>query len=705
MASPKVLLLVALLLAGALWAVYGGAVGAPFVFDDGGSVNDNSSIKNLWPLVGDEEHPGPLTPPKDIPTSGRPLVNLSLALNYRFGQLNPAGYRLFNLVAHLLSALLLMAIVRRILLLDYFGGRFDRASGLLAFLVALLWALHPLQTETVVYITQRTELLVGFFYLANSKNGRTVWLVLATLACLAGMACKEVMVTAPVVVLLFQRTFISESFRSALRKSWPLYVGLALGWALLLALNWKAPRSESAGFHLNVAPYAWWFTQMKVLVLYLKLAVWPWPLAIHYEMPYLTTLQLAWPWLAFFSFFVITIAVLLWRRSAIGFVGAWMLLILSPTLVVPIITEVAAERRMYLPLAALIALVVVGAFALAQRATAPAPTTVAKRKQPSPRPLEWLVIGTALILSIASAAIAAQRLSAYRDELTLWQDNVDHQPDDSLAYNNLGNAMLKLGRTKEAEQQYARALELDPVYSDAYANMAAAYAEEGRLKEAAELCRRALQIKPTFAEGHCNLGVDLARLGEFPEAIAEYHKALELKPDYFNAYYNLGNALLDAGRASEALEQYAHAIRLNPNDSQARYNFANALRQCGDLSGAIRQYQAALRIKPNSADVHNNLGNALLQAGQVQEAIDQYQSAIKLRPEHARTYANMAIAYALMHRSAEARSAGQKAVDLARSSGQADLAAQFETWLKDLHDEQPSATGRSTTPQNIPTAP
>ncbi len=230
------------LLGGMVWLVYGRIVDSPFIFDDRISVTENPSIVRLWPPIGDSEQPGPLNPPKNTPTSGRPLVNLSLALNYRFGQLNPAGYHLLNIVVHLLSAMLLMGIVRRTLRLDFFRGRFDRASAILAFIAALLWAVHPLQTETVVYVTQRTELMVSFCYLvtlysslrfwaAGSSAARTTWLTFATIACLAGMACKEMMVSAPVVVLLFQRTFLAGSFRRALRQSWPLYVGLFASWA------------------------------------------------------------------------------------------------------------------------------------------------------------------------------------------------------------------------------------------------------------------------------------------------------------------------------------------------------------------------------------------------------------------------------------------------------------------------------------------
>ncbi len=331
--QTKLALLASVAIAAAAAVVYGPAIGAPFLFDDGDTVVNNCSIVRLLPLIGDSAHPGPLNPPIDSSTAGRPLVNLSLALNYQFSHLNSAGYQLVNLVLHVLTALLLMAIVERTLGLEYFEGRFDRAKGLLAFSAALVWALHPLQTETVIYVTQRTELMVGFFYLATvycslrcwaaeDAAARNPWLGLAIAACLAGMACKEVMVSAPVIVLLFERTFLTGSFRKAWRKSKPLYMGLSLGWILLFYLNYSAPRSDSAGFHLGVPAYVWWFTQAKVLLMYLKLAVWPWPLAIHYDMPYLTTFGDSWPWLALAALAGIVTLVLICRRSAIGFVGA-----------------------------------------------------------------------------------------------------------------------------------------------------------------------------------------------------------------------------------------------------------------------------------------------------------------------------------------------------------------------------------------------
>ena len=351
------------LVGGAVAAVYGRSLHAPFVFDDRSSVLTNPSVVRLWPLVGDADAPGPLNVPKDSSISGRPLVNITLALNYRMGGLDPMGYHLVNVLLHAGSAMLLFALVRRSLRLAYFAGRFEKAADPLALAVALLFALHPLGTEAVEYVTQRTELLMAFCYLATlyaslrywqagSRRARTAWLVIASLACLAGMASKEVMVTAPVMVFLFERTFVSGTVQQTIKSSWRLYLGLAVGWLLLVALNLGGPRSASAGFHLDVPPYVWWFTQAKVFLLYLRLVVWPWPLVIHYEVPYLSTLASAWPYLLPVALMGLGTLWLLWRGTASGFLLCCVFLILAPTFVVPIVTEVAVERRMYLPLAA-----------------------------------------------------------------------------------------------------------------------------------------------------------------------------------------------------------------------------------------------------------------------------------------------------------------------------------------------------------------
>jgi protein O-mannosyl-transferase len=646
---------------------------------------------------------GPLDPPKDLPTSGRPLVNLTLALNFYLGGLNTFGYHVFNLIVHGLSVLLLGLIVWRTLRLEFFGGRFTSAAGPLAFLVALLWAVHPLQTETIIYITQRTELRVGFFYLATvycslrywaavSASGQRTWLALATLACFLGVGCKEVMVTAPVAVLLFERTFVAGSFRETLRKSWRLYVGLFASWLWLLLLNADWPRSGSAGFDLGVAPHIWWITQAKVLWIYLKLVVWPWPLLIHYQLPYLVTLSAAWMWILATALLVTATVVLLWRGYSAGFVATWFFLILSPTLLVPIVTEIAAERRMYLPLATLLSLLIVGGYRLMQQALGGA--TDASSNSPAIRKRSLAsVVGVSAILALVWCLVDVHRLAAYHDAITLWKDIAATQPDDPVAYDNWGYALQELGRHKEAVDLFLRAMKLKPDDADAHDNLGVALVNVGRFSDAIQEHQKALEINPKFPNAHNNLGVALIQTGRPQEAIAHFQEAVRLKPDYAEGYYNLARAQGSVGRFDDAIASNEQALRLNSGYLEAYNNLGVILAQTGRTSEAIKKVQQALRLKPDDPDSHNNLGNMLLQTGKPEEAIQHYQQAIHSNPDYAQAYADMAIACAQLNRSNEALAAAEKAITLARAQGEVSMAQQIESWLNAYRSKLTAPSG------------
>ena len=603
----------------AVFAVYYPAACGPFVFDDLGTIVDNPSIRRLWPLVGDGD--GLLNPAEATAVSARPLVSLSLAVNYHFGGLDPFGYRLVHLVVHLLSAMLLWAIVARTLRQDHFQGRFDRVAGPLSFAAALVWALHPVNTESVVYVTQRTELMMGFFYLATLYGGIRYWataqtagrvtcVALATLACLAGMLCKEMMASAPVIVLLYERTFIAGSFRRALSRSWPLYIGLALAWVPLVVLNVSGTRTPEAGFGLGVAAHTWWFTQAKVLFLYLKLAVWPWPLVIHYEIPHLENVAAAWPWLLAAGLLAVGTLVLLWRRWAVGFVGAWCFAVLSPTLVIPLVHQTAAERRMYVPLAALVPFLLVGGYVL-QRQTWRSVVRRAGREPTGRGPVVVFSVAT-IALAIGFGYLSSRRLAAYRDELSLWQDAVVHQPHD-----------------------------------------------------------------PTV---QTNLGTQLAEAGRLEEAILHFEEAVRLDPDSRQAHYNLARALEQSARPQDAIEHYHASLRLRPDDAASHYNLGRLLEGAGKTRQAIEHYRQAIAAQPDFAAAHTNLAVLLLSAGHTQEAIAHFEAALR-RQKGLFDYMNLAMAYSLANRADEAITMAEKALELARAQGDTSVARRIEAAL------------------------
>jgi tetratricopeptide (TPR) repeat protein len=700
---------IAALLAICIGLVYcrGSVLRAPFIFDDLATITNNGSLKSLWPLVGPAERPGPLNPSTDSPTAGRPLVNLTFALNYALGRLNPFSYHLVNVFIHFLSSLLAWSIVRRTLLLPYFAGRFDASAGWLATAVALVWALHPLQTETVEYVTQRTELMVAFFYLATlycslrywstlplplgegrvapdsprrgkgaldvgTASSRPLWLALAVISCLCGMASKEVMASAPLIVLLYERTFVSGSLKSALQRSWPLYTGLSATWIVLLWLNISAPRGESAGFGLGVGAVEWWLTQSKILLMYLKLAVWPSPLLFHYELPYLKSFADAWMYVIPVLLLVVGVLVLLWRNHPIGFLGTWMLAVLAPTLLVPVILEMAAERRIYLPLLSLVILAVVGGYRLIQRTL---------QRYPDARWPHPVCGALVLLLTMMLSLLSARRLSAYTSEIRLWQEVLQDQSGNFMAHNNLGRLYIDAGRYPEAIEESRKCLAIKPDHYSALNNLGVALDHTGRYDEAIQALNQALELKPDYVDALQNLANSLRSVGRYPEALEKMEYALRLKPDNAEANNNMGVLLASTGKSQQALAQFREAARLDPNYPAAYINLAKMLSASGNVGEAVGAWRHAVRLQPNRADLHNELGAALRTSGQIDEAIEHFQIALNLDPKFAKAYGNLALSLALLNRPEDAILASQRAIEVARATGQTDVEKATEEWL------------------------
>jgi hypothetical protein len=295
---------------------YWNSLSGPFIFDDDLSVMTNTQLHQIRPLSRF------FASERETPVASRPVVNLSLALNYAMGELDVRGYHAWNIAVHVLCALILFGIIQRTLRLAgskerlrfalsrrvrrlsamkrrqwrVFRGE-DPAYGHIAFACALIWMLHPLQTEAVNYITQRTESMMGLFYLLTlyaairAVDGGLTWRMLSIVACALGMASKESMVTAPVMVALYDRIFIFSSMRQGWRVRWPLYTGLAATWLVLAALVWTTPGYRTAGFSTGIRPWTYLLNQSVVIVEYLRRVVWPRSLVLDYGLPRALTLD------------------------------------------------------------------------------------------------------------------------------------------------------------------------------------------------------------------------------------------------------------------------------------------------------------------------------------------------------------------------------------------------------------------------------
>ena len=405
-------------------------------------------------------------------------------------------------------------------------------------------------------------------------------------------------------------------------RSWPLYVGLALAWVPVIVLNLDGPRTPGAGFGMGATALEWWFTQTKVLFLYLKLAVWPWPLVIHYEVAYLETVSEAWPWLVATGLLVMGTLALHWRRSAAGFVAVWVFAVLSPTLLVPLVGETVAERRMYVPLAAIVPFLIIGGYVVQQRVWEAVARRVGRESVRGGRFVVFFAATVALVIGFTY--LSSQRLLAYRDEFTLWQDAVLHQPHDPVVQLSVGTLLAEAGQLPKAI---------------------------GHLKEAVRLAPDPADSPVWYAE------------------VMQYR-----------AHFNLARAFEVSGRFQDAIAEYGATLRVRPDDAASHYNLARLLEGAGEEQEAIEHYREAIAAQPDFAEAHNNLGIRLLTAGQVEEAIASFEAAVRGK-ENLENCLNLAMAYGSANRVDEAIPMAEKALEMARLQNEAYLVERLEATL------------------------
>ena len=636
-------LLPALLVVAAVIA-YANSLTNPFVFDDLASIVENRHIRQLWPPSVS------LSAPPQATVAGRPVVSLSLALNYAVGELSVRGYHLTNLAIHIVCGLLLYGVVRRTLRTPRVAPRFAvRAEGI-AFACSLLWLVHPLSTELINYVVQRTESIMALFYLLTlyaairavdgARGSR--WVVVATIACSLGMASKESMVTAPVAVLLHDWIFLPGHGLARLRRRWGLYLGLGGSWLVLVGILWSGPRTETVGFDVGISSLEYAKNQCVVVVDYLRSALWPHPLVFDFGDARPLAMETAVPYGLLLALLVAAGGVLFLRRRPLAFPAVWLFLTLAPTsTVVPIASEVGAERRMYLPLAGLLVMLTLGTLQGAEM--------LLKR----PGRVRGVALALLAVSGVALMVGTVRRNFDYRSNVAIWKTAVAARPDNPRAYNNLGQAQQVAGEGAAAIAAYERALELDPGYGRA----------------------------------HFNLGVALAEGGATEQAIARYRRALELTPDLAQAHHNLASELANRGRLVEAIPHFRQAVRLAPESAIGRQNLGRALRLSGDAGQALAELREALRLEPERIDTLGDIAWILAthpdsRVRDVNEALLLARRAVELTGGgHAVSLDTLAAALASAGLFEEALQTGRQALETAVRNGAEELASEIRLRL------------------------
>ncbi|MBI5763137.1 MAG: tetratricopeptide repeat protein [Planctomycetes bacterium] len=604
----SILLLVAIIVA-TCFAFSNSFLGS-FVFDDEGAVINNGNITSLSPISKFFARNSP-----------RPFVDLSLAISYAMGGLKspPIAYHAFNLAVHVLAACLIFDIVRRTLLRIGPSNDPQRAAPLVAFAITLLWAVHPLHTQAVTYIVQRSEAMMSVCFLlvlyaaimGHDSKKPWGWYTLGIVACLIGMGTKVVIVAAPIVVLAYDYLYLSANLRDVLKRRGAYYGALLL--TIVAALFWTglgnsilnpAPGYEvSVGLGIKGAtPFEYLATQAGVILYYLRLSVWPASLCADYTWPTTRAIgEAALTGLPHLVALGIT-ALGLVRRKPWAFIGVWFYGVLAPSSSFIPVKDYVVEHRMHLPLAAVVALIFFACrWAMIRFAFV--------------KPGARAFVGGIVIL-VVTTALAARTIARNRDYYTpqtFWYDIVTKQPLNARAWMNYGESLTRLNKMSEAIECYKRSSSLTPESADSFYNLGNAFQKIGAYRDAEKAYQDALRLDPKDLNSYIMLGnvymtqemVDHAEQ-QFRAAISAAGPATDPLTTA-KAHFNLGNTMAKKGRLSEALIEYQNAVRLAPNYEKGLYGLAWCLENLGRRPEAVELYQRCLQLNPQNADAQRQL--------------------------------------------------------------------------------------------------
>jgi tetratricopeptide (TPR) repeat protein len=553
-----------------------------------------------------------------------PVVHTVFWVQHRIWGGNPLGYHLTNILLHVASALLLVKILKELKI----PGRWFAGA---------VVALHPVQVESVAWMSELKNTLSGlfflsslFFYLRFDRSRSLGAYVAAFGLFFLGLLAKSVIAILPAIILVI--LWWKRGKLSWKRDLLPLVPFFAIGIGIGLFTAWVERNfvgAQGSAFNLSViqrvliAGRAFWFYLSKLF----------WPTNLIFIYPRWAVDAAVW-WEYFFPSAAVVLFIALWmlRRKSRGPLAAFLFFVgmLFPVLgflnVYPFIYSFVADHFQYLACIGIITLTA---------------SSLSLAIDVAPPPIRRIGIASGFILISVLAALSWRQAHLYQDEETLWRVTLSRNPDCWMAQNNLGDLLLDNGRIDEAVARYEQSLVKRPNPEKAQYNLALAFVAAGEIDKAIEHYRRALEIKPDYADAHYNLGGAFARNGRVDEAIEEYQKTLELRPTSADAHNNLGSAFLEKGRVVEAIEQYQVALQLRSDDSGIEYNLGHAFAQEGELDQAIAHYQKALAIQPDYTDAQYELAGAFLQNRQLQDAIAGYEKLLKIHPDHIRARTNL----------------------------------------------------------------
>jgi tetratricopeptide (TPR) repeat protein len=617
--------------------IYSNSFNCSFHFDDYANILDNPKIHNL----------------SDVKTwwnyaPNRPVAIFTFVCNYHFNHLDVRYYHLVNLTIHLINALLVWWLI--FLIFSSPALKDDpviRHKKVIAFFTALLFVSHPLATQSVTYIIQRMASLAAMFYLFSlalymkarlSDKGNISKALLFTgslISAVLAMLSKENAFTLPFAIVLIEFFFLSKNKLSINFRDYRviLLIAALIGMIIIIPLKFSfsifEPIPPSSGHAYTVTPFNYFLTQLSVIVRYIQLLLLPVNQNLDYDFPISNTFFEIKTLLSFLVLLsLIIFAVLSFKKYRIISFGIfWFFLTLSIESSFIPIKDVIYEHRTYLPSFGFFLILSSGICLLLWNK------------------YKYLAITIFVIIIGSNSYLTYERNKVWKDDLSLWNDNVAKTPDLPRALVSRGFAYNNLGQFDKAITDFSRAIGINPDYADAWYNRGVAHHDLGQLDKAVPDFSRAIGINPDYSQAYNNRGNAYGALGQYDKAIADYSKAIGINTKFTDAWYNRGVIYGNLGQFEKAIADYTQAISIDPDYDQAYNNRGNAYADLGQYDKAIADFSKAIEINKGSAPAYYNRGVAYANHGQWDKAIADYSKVIEIFPDYTNAYINRGVIY------------------------------------------------------------
>ena len=557
---------------------------------------------------------------KSIFQTNRPILTLSFFLNYKLGDLNPFSYHIVNLTFHILTAFLIYLTLKNII-----------ENPLLPVLSASIFLVHPITVESVTYISSRSSILSAFFYIVpfyllskkKLKNSNSIiYYILSIFSYLFSIGCKEIGITLPLMLLIYDYFFLSgENKKELMKRAKGCYIPMGILTLVMIflrfnfALSLQSPDQAVRGLYQHI------LTEIHIFAFYLIKFFLPINLNVDPDFHLANSLlQFNFLLSAILLASLILIAWYFRKKSKIlSFAIAWLLITVSPHFLIRL-RDLMADRWLYLSLISLSFLS--GTVFL---------KTLSFFKEGVFKKTSIKVIYTGLILFITFLSILTfNRNFVWKSEIALWSDAVKKSPDKERPHGNLGKAYTDKGMIDEALAEFEKAIEIDPSSGQAHYNLGNCYYGMGKVDDAITQYGLAIKAKRDYVLAYNNLGIAYFSKGLYEEGVKACKKAIEINPFLYQPYYNLGNYYQKMGKIDDAITQYKIALEINPGYSVAYNNLGTVYFAKGLYGDAINAYMKAIEISPNFAEAYNNLGNVYGKMNIPEEAIQAYRKALSI---------------------------------------------------------------------------